>query len=136
MWFDSSTQLQNRTSLLLTSTVFPAPCTPFSPRKNGGGFGFPAWRTLCNSNLASKNGMQCWDLSSNIESILLSLSSNFIPGIPMIVTSKMLTCEREACASPGDVKTYGELRSYGSLQRSLDPGDGRAPDFRVLDAVE
>lgn len=52
-----------------TRTVFPAPCTPFRPMKNGGVL--VGWRCLCASSKDSKNGMTWGDLSSMISGIVL-----------------------------------------------------------------
>lgn len=63
-----------------TSVVLPAPCTPFRPRKNGGGFGFEACRAWCACSRSSRKGMQCWDLSSMMSGMSLSLSRGFFFG--------------------------------------------------------
>lgn len=65
-------QGQSREWSKLTRTVLPAPCTPLSPRKNGGVLPSAlACRSVWMRNRSSRKGMQCCDLSSTISGMLV-----------------------------------------------------------------
>ena len=67
-WLKPNTNLQT-----LTKVVLPAPCIPFIPKKNGGGFSPFCRYAFLNSARRSKiKGMQYWDLSSTISALMIA----------------------------------------------------------------